>query len=126
MSLKLFLFRIKKKQNFEKPNFSSVNVFFYLLTLKLTNKVLFLVTKSRCHSPISCVEVTAIILCASIAEVRVQNFGEREQLARSLAQKFRNPSSRSLARVKIQEGQLALARSRKNRSSLAGLARSRG
>ena len=64
----------------------------------------------------------------------MQNFGERErerawaseseQLARSLAQKFRNPSSRSLARVKIQEGQLALARSRKNRSSLAGLARS--
>ena len=67
---------------------------------------------------------------AGLATARVQNFGEREreraraseseQLARSLAQKFRNPSSRSLARVKIQEGQLALARSRKNRSSLAG------
>jgi hypothetical protein len=49
---------------------------------------------------------------------------ESEQLARSLARKFRNPSSRSLARVKNQSDQLALARSRKNRSSLAGLARS--
>ena len=51
---------------------------------------------------------------------RVQNFDGRERAARSLAWKFRKPSSRSLARVKIQESQLALTRLRKNCSSLAG------
>ena len=59
----------------------------------------------------------------------VQSRGELTRLAWVLVvarcwKKFRNPRSRSLARVKIQEGKLVLARSRKNRSSLAGLARS--
>ena len=50
-----------------------------------------------------------------VLSIRVQNFGERE----------RERAARSLARLKIKEEQLALARSRKNLDPFSSLARAR-